>query len=99
MPFVKLPTTTPGYQGLSTDIKPPLSASDALPAPGSVFLETDSQRLFRWDGTQWVELAPASVELAPVLAACLEPVLKELRTIRRGIELAINHEIPDTGES
>lgn len=40
------------YAGLSTDDKPASTGDDTIPV-NSIFFETDTWRLARWDGTKW----------------------------------------------
>lgn len=84
--------------GLSTDTKPapgqtrfdpvlntstPLVALD-VPA-GSSFLETDTGRIYRWDGEQWAH-SPAEEDAQ---VAVLQAVLNELTQLRQMVALVI----------
>ena len=90
---VRLEGSIKRYIGLSTDIKPGLGyqtngstvlAAD-LPA-GSSFLETDTGRIYRWDGASaWTLPVPGSDEQLYVLQA----MLIEIVELRQMVALAI----------
>ncbi len=74
---VRLETTIRRYIGLSTDVKPDgvdaggISRVNLLPA-GSSFLETDTARIYRWDGQHWtyaIDGDESASLLAEILAA------------------------------
>ncbi len=69
---VKLESTTKRWLGESTDIKPGVVTTEIIP-PGSSFLETDTGRIYRWDGSQWTVHIPEDEQLA-----VLEMMLVEL---------------------
>ena len=84
---VRLEGTIRRYIGLASDLKPTpygdmLPEGDTLPA-GSSFLESDTGRIFRWDGAVWAA-APAADDTAAYLAA----ILMELRQLREALTLA-----------
>lgn len=103
MAFRLLSTAAPRYAGLSSDEKPtPATQGGASVEAGSTFLEEDTGRVFRWDGSRWARAAVAEggagaldADAAPAWAGAL---LTELRKIRRGIETALGTVIPDPGE-
>lgn len=72
---VKLEGSIRRYIGLSTDEKPSVGAqldgrtvtAGDLPA-GSSFLETDTGRIARWDGTTWTLPALAGEEVTQLLS-------------------------------
>ncbi len=78
----------PFYTGESTDVKPIPTTEDAT------FYELDTRRRFVWKNREW-RFSDAPADISAAFSASLEPLLKELRTIRRGLELVLNHEIPD----
>ena len=78
---VALETTIKRYVGLSTDTKPYPSLAETLPA-GSSFLESDTGKIYRWDGS-W-KFGAVADESAYTLAL----ILTELSTIRMLVELA-----------
>lgn len=82
-----LEQSTKRFIGTSADGKPTPSA-DALVPAGSSFLETDTGRIFRFDGVAWAfagmdTAAPADT---PGLAV-LQAILGELRRLREYLEL------------
>ena len=68
------------YIGLSTDDKPAAGLDDLLPA-GSTFLETDTKRIYRYNGTLWVD-ADVIEENTVLLTA----IYSELLYLRQVIE-------------
>ena len=54
---VKLETTTKRWVALSTDIKPGVGTSEVIPI-GSRVEETDTGRIYRWDGELWTVYVP-----------------------------------------
>mgnify|MGYP001578129600 CR=1 FL=1 len=90
---VKLEGTIRRYIGLSTDAKPVLgyqsdgSTITALDMPaGSSFLETDTGRIYRWDGSSaWtLPVVSGSDELY-----VLQALLIEVTQLRQVVELTI----------
>lgn len=82
---VRLEATIKRYIGHSTDTRPRPGVSQPdgttlkiadLP-PGSSFLEEDTGRVFRWDGTFWAA-APVDETQVELLAA----ILREFRALR-----------------
>lgn len=70
---VRLEGTIKRFIGTSTDEKPrtpsygpsrPASTDSDIP-PGSSFLESDTGRIYRWSGVEW--LAPEPDDLATIL--------------------------------
>ena len=72
------------YLGLSTDAKPvgDFANGETIPV-GSSFMETDTGKIYRWDGGAWKYASPED-DQAQLLAA----ILSELRNIRTTVELA-----------
>lgn len=79
----------PYYALDSTDVRP-------LPSEDSATLrEMDTGRVYVWHERRWHFFAgPVAIEESATGLA----ILSELRKIRRGLELALNTELPDTGE-
>lgn len=90
---ILLEGTTRRWIGLSTDIKPapgqtgfdpgtglsaPIAESD-VPA-GSSFLETDTGRIYRWNGEQWTVHVPENEN-----AEYLQAILFKLASIEEAI--------------
>lgn len=89
---VRLEGTIKRYIGLSTDAKPnpaygagpddaSLTKTDVL--PGSSFLESDTGKIYRYDGTEWRYGGPAENPQELLLAA----LLLEVRELRETISL------------
>lgn len=83
------------FVGESTHEKP-VPTSEYTIAAGTLFLETDTRRLFLWNGTGWgfYQELPGPQPDASVWTA----ILGELRRIRFGIETVLQQKIPDPGE-
>ena len=77
---VKLESSTRRWIGLSTDVKP-VSPADEV-TPGSSFLESDTGKIYRWDGEAW--RCPESSDLQ---AEVLQLILAELTQIRELVQL------------
>ena len=79
---VRLESAIKRYIGTSDDIKPrPESTGETLPA-GSSFLESDTGRIWRWDGFDWTNFAGADEQ-----AALLGAIYLELTQLRRALTL------------
>lgn len=78
--MVKLESVTRRYIGLSTDTKP-VSPSDEV-TPGSSFLESDTGKIYRWNGQEWL-CPPADTEALEISRA----MLLELGQIRELLQL------------
>lgn len=88
---VKLEASIRRWIGLSTDTKPFVGtqadglvvAATDLP-PGSSFLETDTGRIYRYDGDNWTVVIPEDVaaqrhsEVLVMLAAIRETIIEGL---------------------
>ena len=90
---VRLEGAIKRYLGLSTDTKPALGyqsdgstiAATDLPA-GSSFMETDTGRIYRWNGSDsWTMAVAEADEHLYVLQA----MLVEITQLRQMVELAI----------
>ncbi len=82
---VKLEGTISRFIGLSNDIKP-ITESDEPPArhiaPGSTFLESDTGRIYRWDGRNW--MYPDEVDASVSLLGAIYQELYRLRILYEG---------------
>lgn len=85
---IKLEATIKRYIGLSSDIKPRSGEfwadgtfADTIPA-GSSFLETDTGRIYRWDGGSWESYVPLDEQVL-----VLQAILETLSRISTQIEL------------
>ena len=89
---VRLEGTIKRWVGLSSDVKPALGlqadgstiTSADLPA-GSSFMESDTGRIYRWDGASWTVSLPVDEQLY-----VLEAILSELKEFRQMVELAVS---------
>lgn len=75
---VKLEGAIRRYIGLSTDDKPADGLDDPLPA-GSTFLETDTRRIYRFNGAIWTDAD--SIEQETVLLSALYGEVLYLRQL------------------
>ena len=81
---VKLEGSISRYIGLSTDTKPVGDFANGEIVPvGSSFLETDTGRIYRWNGAHWNFAEPTDET-----TALLTVIYLELRAVRATIELA-----------
>lgn len=82
-----LETTIQRYVGQSGDRKPRPEemAPDTTLAAGSSFLESDTGRIFRWDGESWKHADPVDES-----AQVLQLILVELVLLRQRVELAVS---------
>lgn len=78
---VKLEGSINRYLGLSTDDKPQSSYTDTIPV-GSSFMETDTGRIYRFNGSSWTFAEPTD-ESALLLTA----IYLELQEIRATLQL------------
>ena len=85
---VKLEGSIKRYLGLSTDLKPSSTDEDKIPV-GSSFLETDTGRIYRFDGYTW-SVATEELTTRDLLAA----LLRETQRIATIIGLATGVEMP-----
>ena len=81
---VKLEGTIKRFIGLSTDTKPRPGGfvdGNAIETiqPGSSFLESDTGRIFRWDGSDWTYPTSASSDVGVDVQLAM---LQELQLIR-----------------
>lgn len=93
---VKLESTIKRYIGLSTDTKPRVGVAfdgyvvlaNDLPA-GSSFLESDTGRIYRWDGSDWAYASADGSEEArhEEMISMMSAVCLELRLLRERVEL------------
>lgn len=80
---VQLEGSIQRYIGSSTDRKPDVAYDDGLVLPpGSSFFESDTGRIYRWDGDAW---RYGSTD--DVLQPLLEAIYVELTRIRAVVEL------------
>lgn len=86
---IRLEGTIKRYLGESTDTKPQSgepygrdATIETIPV-GSSFLETDTGRIYRWDGEGWVAYIPSDAQ-----AFYLRAILLELQQLNRQLELA-----------
>ena len=80
--MVKLESTIKRYLGLSTDDKPIYEDAQKerrIPA-GSSFLETDTGRIYRFDGSEWKYAVEKGTE------ELLSAILFEIRSLRERVE-------------
>ena len=77
---VKLEGSIRRYIGLSTDDKPADGLDSPLPA-GSTFLETDTKRIYRFDGTLWVD-----ADIVEEQTVLLTAIYSELLYLRQVVE-------------
>ena len=94
---IKLEGTIRRFIGASTDAKPKpgsffdgrtLEAADVT--AGSSFLETDTGRIYRWDGESWAypTSGGTSIDSPPTADGMMIALLTEIRDeLRRGNEL------------
>lgn len=76
--WIGLSSDTKPYLGLQADGTTTLTAQD-IPA-GSSLLETDTGRIYRWDGTFWSVHIPADAQ-----AEYFQAILFELASIKEAI--------------
>lgn len=78
------------YIGLAGDTKPTTSSTDTVP-PASTFLETDTGRTWRWDGTNWLQVSADVVVLLSLLdyQQKVFSVLRDLRLEATATRLAL----------
>ena len=76
---VSLLQSPQAYAGLSTDAKPRSGVY-----AGATFEETDTGRLFRWDGVSW------SASASPAGDATLADVVAEVRALRLAVQAAFS---------
>lgn len=80
---VKLEGSISRYIGLATDTKPVGDFANGEIVPvGSSFLETDTGKIYRWNGLHWNFAAPSDEN-----AALLTVIYLELQAIRAAVEL------------
>ena len=84
---VKLYSAPRKYIGLKADTKPVTTDSETIPT-GSTFEESDTGRLFRWNGYAW-NLDVTESDDARILDA-LHSVLQEMQEIKMVLLAAAN---------
>ena len=80
---VRLEQQIKRYLGSSTDAKPKPGDTGEELLPGSSFLETDTGKIYRWDGFVW-QCPEADQQVLSVL----QMILVELTQLRELAELA-----------
>lgn len=90
---VKQETNMKRYVGLSSDGKPLPGAAEAGPVAGSTFLESDTGKLWRFDGTAWFH---ADIDGGVATVELLNAIYLELRRLRVVTELSTGIESEDS---